>query len=56
MGYKLLGMFVWNGGKLFAKVKLRGTSAGQRAGAAAGLLAVAGIFALVLSRGSDDDE
>jgi hypothetical protein len=56
MGYKLLGMLVWNGGKWFAKVKLRGASTGQKAGAAAGLLTVAGVFALVLARGSGDDE
>jgi hypothetical protein len=56
MGYKFLGMLVWNGGKWFAKLKLRGTSTGQRVGAAAGLLAVASAFAFVLSRGSGDDE
>jgi hypothetical protein len=56
MGYKLLGMFVWNGGKWFAKKRLGGSSAGTRAGAAAGLLAVAGIFAFVLARGSSDDD
>jgi hypothetical protein len=54
MGYKLLGMLVWNGGKWWARVKLRGTSVPQRAGLAAGLLAVAGVFAFLLSRNSND--
>jgi hypothetical protein len=55
MGYKLLGMLVWNGGKWFARRRLTDTSVRQRAGAAAGLLAVAAVFAFVLSRNSNDD-
>jgi hypothetical protein len=56
MGYKLLGMLVWNGGKWFAKVKLRGASTGQKAGAAGGLAALTGLLVLALARGSGDDD
>ena len=56
MGYKLLGMFVWNGGKWFARRKVGGSSTGQRAGIVAGLAAVTSAFLFVLSRKNGDDE
>jgi hypothetical protein len=42
MGYKLLGYVVWQGGKWYAKRRLRGAQRG---------LAVTGVVALVLAGG-----
>ena len=56
MGYKLLGMFVWNGGKWFARRKVNGTSTGQRVGFLAGLTALTSAFVFLLARSGDDGE
>jgi hypothetical protein len=50
MGYKLLGMLVWNGGKWFARSKLSGTSVPQRAGFASGLAAIAALSTFLFLR------
>ena len=56
MGYKLLGMLVWNGGKWFTRRKVSGTSTGQRAGFGAGLAVATAAFLFVLSRNEDDGD
>jgi len=56
MGYKLLGMLVWNGGKWFTRRKVGGSSTGQRAGLVGGLAAVTAAVLFVLSRKEDDGE
>ena len=56
MGYKFLGMLVWNGGKWFTRRKVGGSSTGQRAGFVAGLAAATAAFLFVLSRKANDDE
>jgi ammonia channel protein AmtB len=56
MGYKLLGMLVWNGGKWFTRRKVGSSSTGQRVGFVAGLAAATAAFLFVLSRKADDDE
>ena len=56
MGYKFLGMLVWNGGKWFTRRKVGGSSTGQRAGFVGGLAAVTGAVLFVLSRKEDDGE
>jgi hypothetical protein len=50
MGYKLLGMLVWNGGKWFTRRKLSDTSVPQRAGFASGVAAILGLFTFLLAR------
>ena len=56
MGYKFLGMLVWNGGKWFTRRKVSSSSTGQRAGFVAGLAAATAALQFVLSRKADDDE
>ena len=56
MGYKFLGMLVWNGGKWFTRRKVGSSSTGQRAGFVAGLAAATAAFLFVLSRKANDDE
>ena len=56
MGYKFLGMLVWNGGKWFTRRKVGSSSTGQRAGFVAGLAAATATFLFVLSRKANDDE
>jgi hypothetical protein len=50
MGYKFLGMLVWNGGKWFTRRKLSDTSGPQRAGFATGLAAIAALSTFLLAR------
>ena len=56
MGYRFLGMLVWNGGKWFARRKVGDSSASQRVGFAAGLAVVAAVFAFVLARKNGDEQ
>jgi len=54
MGYKFLGMLVWNGGKWFARRKLSDTSGPERAGFATALAAIAALSTFVLARKAGD--
>ena len=56
MGYKFLGMLVWNGGKWFTRRKVGGSSTGQRAGFVGGLAVVTAAVLFGLSRKEDDGE
>ena len=56
MGYKFLGMLVWNGGKWFARRKLSDTSGPERAGFATGLAAIAALSTFVLARKAGDGD
>ena len=50
MFYKLLGMLVWNGGKLFLRRKYGSASLRTPLLAAAGVAAGAGVLAVALKR------
>jgi hypothetical protein len=55
MGYRLLGMVVWNGLKWVLRRRVRGTSVDNRAKLAGGLAVVVAIFLFVLSRKGGDE-
>jgi hypothetical protein len=54
MFYRLLGMAIWNGGKLFLRKKY-GPTYVPKSLLAAGVLALAGGVVLLVTRRGDDD-
>ena len=54
MGYKLLGIVVWKGGKWFLRGRFRGVKAPKPVLAGGLLLVVAGIVLATRARGGDD--
>jgi len=55
MGYRLLGMVVWNGLKWVLRRRVRGTGVADRAKLAGGLAVVVAVFLFILSRKEGDE-